>query len=202
MGTPDGTCPADYPGEDCTAETGRDGFELPLHYVELTHSFEMLNTEVTQYDFAMKMGYNPSVFNPGIDKGKYCTVFCPVENLSWFAALTYANELSIEAGYPPCYNLSSIKCVGFKDVGTDYMQCMIDNSVVWQADVELNADSSYECTGYRLPTEAEWEYAARAGSLTPFYPSESQDGTISGLEDDDNLDFIGWYNSNSITVIP
>jgi len=54
-----------------------------------------------------------------------------------------------------------------------------------------------ECEGYRLPTESEWEYAARAGSITPFHPSDGNDGSITDVNEDPNMDQIGWYQMNS-----
>lgn len=56
------------------------------------------------------------------------------------------------------------------------------------------AMNPYECNGYRLPTETEWEYAVRAGTTTAFY---NGDITHEGCEIDWNLSQIGWYCGNS-----
>jgi len=65
----------------------------------------------------------------------------PVENISWYDAIEYCNRLSQREGLTPVYTIDNT-----------------EKTVTW----DRNAN------GYRLPTEAEWEYACRAGTTTPF----------------------------------
>ena len=143
------TIPAGSFTMGCTSEQGRDcdDTEKPSHEVTLTRSFALLKTEVTQGLYEKVMGENPSYF-----KGENR----PVENVSWYDAVRFANKLSEMEGRELCYEID----------GTD---------VQW---------NNKDCTGWRLPTEAEWEYAARGGENYKYSGS-------------DNVDEVGWYDRNS-----
>lgn len=147
-------------------EPGR-GSDETLHYVNITNDFYMDSTEVTQKSFNDLMGYNPSYFPS-------CGDDCPVEQVSWHEALAYANERSKVDSLEECFD-----CTG---TAPDF-ECTLKTKFAKPQD----------CKGYRLPTESEWEYAARAGSDTAFY---NGDITETGCEMDANLDAIGWYCGN------
>jgi formylglycine-generating enzyme required for sulfatase activity len=143
-------------------EQGRNQNELQ-HRVTLTHAFLLQATEVTQGEYAALMGSNPSHFLS-------CGASCPVERVTWYDAIAYANALSRAQGLPACYDASG--------------------GVIGGATV-------YDCVGYRLPTEAEWEYAARAGTNSATYQGELTGDSHNSMAPQRSLDAIAWWKGNS-----
>jgi len=142
-------------------EAGRRDREGPQHQVTVG-SFYLGKYVVTQKEYQEVMGTNPSRF-----KGDNL----PVENVSWYDAVEYCNARSQKEGLTPAYTIDKSR----KD--TD--DTNDEDDVKWVVTWNRNAN------GYRLPTEAEWEYACRAGTTTAYN---------TGASISDNT---GWYDANS-----
>jgi len=141
--------------------SGGNNNERPVHTVTLS-VFYIGKYEVTQALYESVMRKNPSEFQklPGASHGQFIPGHTsqPVENVSWYDAVEFCNRLSVREGLEPVYTISGSRVT-----------------------------ANWNKNGYRLPTEAEWEYAARGGAGSPgnyIYAGS------------DNIGDVAWHSRN------
>ena len=135
--------------------------------------------EVTRGEFKEVMGTDPSTANAYDKDGNELTgdavLNNPVNYVNWYDAIAYCNKLSLKENLTPCYSVSGV--TDWENL--DYSSIPTEKDTNWD---ELTYDK--EADGYRLPTEAEWEWLARGGENYTYAGSNT-------------VDDVAWYISNT-----
>ena len=117
-----------------------------------------MGSEVTRGEFKALMGTDPSTADAYDKDGNKLTgddvLKNPVNYVNWYAAIAYCNKLSVKEGLVCAYTVSGI--TDWENFA--YSSIPTSSNASWNA-----ATCNFEASGYRLPTEAEWEWLARGG---------------------------------------
>lgn len=120
--------------------------------IDVPHSFEMMSTKITQKMWVEIMGVNPSSHTGHLD--------LPVENISWWSAVVFANKLSEKQGLKPAYDLTGVEWKRGTSAEAGTLKTKESELLVHEW-INQHNHNVYETEGYRLPTVAEALYVRK-----------------------------------------
>ncbi len=132
--------------------------EEPQFTHVLTKDIAVMETEVSRQMWADLKAVQPMLPDDPSDADTSPTMDHPVQQITWYESVLFANLLSLQNGFSRCY---------YKDAALT----TVVNTTNYNIDDEFYCD--FTADGYRLPTEGEWEYFTRAGTSGPFSCDES-----------------------------
>jgi formylglycine-generating enzyme required for sulfatase activity len=183
MGVP-ATGPSGFVQGSPGSESCRLSGETQFTHI-LTRDILVMETEVTRQMWADLKAVQPSLPADPSWTGVASGMSHPVQSVTWYEAILFANLLSAQNGFTPAYYANADRTIPIN--GTNYQT----------NDVYVNFNAS----GYRLPTEGEWEHFARAGTAGPFSVTEPSytSGTCSSCTAAAlaALETVGWFCGNA-----